>query len=198
VPPFSEVFLSYGLKKEVRFKPGLRAPAEPLSLAGEFFDEGRLKEDRILDFPRFLNRIPRNNGHEVRCYDDVMAYVAEHQDKEHRRGLIADYLREGVDSPVFENILSAHLYPYQKEGALFALSAGRCLIGDDIGLGKTIQAFAAAELMARLFIIGKVLVVSPTSLKHQWKGEIQTFTGRKAILLRGGSFTSRLKQGHMH
>ena len=184
-PPFSEVFLSYGLKKEVRFKPGLRAPAELLSLAAEFFDEGRLKEDRVLDFPRFLDRIRRNGGHEVRCYDDVMAYVAEHQDREHRRGLIADYLREGVDSPVFETILRAHLYPYQKEGALFALSAGRSLIGDDMGLGKTVQALAAAELMARFFHIGKVLVVSPTSLKYQWKGEIQTFTGRNATVIEG-------------
>jgi superfamily II DNA or RNA helicase len=186
VPPFSEVFLSYGLKKEVRFKPGLGAPAELLSLAGEFFDDGgRLKEDRVLEFPRFLSRVPRNNGHEVRCYDDVLAYIAEHQDRVHRQGVIADHLKEGIESPVFENILKAHLYSYQKEGALFALSAGRCLIGDDMGLGKTVQALAAAELMARFFYISKVLIVSPTSLKHQWKGEIQTFTDRKATVIEG-------------
>ncbi len=121
----------------------------------------------------------------MRCYDDVMVYVAEHQDREHRRGLIADYLKEGVESPLLDNILKAHLYSYQKEGALFALSAGRCLIGDDMGLGKTVQALAAAELMARFFHIGKVLVVSPTSLKYQWKAEIQTFTGRKATVIEG-------------
>ena len=30
------------------------------------------------------------------------------------------------------------LYPYQAEGALFAVHAGRALIGDEMGLGKTI------------------------------------------------------------
>ena len=38
------------------------------------------------------------------------------------------------------------LYPYQAEGALFAVRAGRALIGDEMGLGKTIQAIAATEV----------------------------------------------------
>ena len=82
-------------------------------------------------------------------------------------------------------ILKTDIYPYQKEGALFAVRAGRCLIGDDMGLGKTIQALAAAEFMAQLFHIGKVLIISPTSLKYQWKGEIEKFTDRKATVIEG-------------
>jgi superfamily II DNA or RNA helicase len=186
VPPFSEVFLSYGLKKEVRFRPGNEVPAELISLGREFFDEdGRLKEDRILDFPQFLDRVPRNNGHEVRYYDDVMAYIAEQQDREHRRRIVEDRLKQSIDSPIMNTVLKTDLYPYQKEGALFALQTGRCLLGDDMGLGKTIQALAAAELMIRFFHIGKVLIVSPTSLKYQWKGEIERFTDRKATIIEG-------------
>ncbi len=185
-PSFSEVFLAYGLKKEVRFRAGQGAPGELISLAQEFFDaDGRLKEGRILDFPRFLDGIPKNNGHEVRCYDDVMAYIADHQDEEHRRCIVDDSLKEGIEGSIMGKVLKTDLYPYQKEGALFAVQAGRCLIGDDMGLGKTIQALAAAELMARLFRIGKVLIVSPTSLKYQWKGEIEKFTDRNAIVIEG-------------
>jgi SNF2 family DNA or RNA helicase len=54
-----------------------------------------------------------------------------------------------------------------------------------MGLGKTIQALTAAELMAELFGVQKVLIVSPTSLKYQWKGEIEKFTERSAEIIEG-------------
>ena len=68
---------------------------------------------------------------------------------------------------------------------MFAIKAGRCLIGDDMGLGKTIQAITATELMAKLFQINKVLIVSPTTLKYQWKGEIEKFSSRPVEIIEG-------------
>ena len=184
--PYSEVYLRYGLKREVRFKMGKGAPPELLSLANKFFDpNGILKENHILNFPQFLNSISQKNGHEIRCYDDVMAYIAEYQDAEYRHNIIESRLKEGINSPIVKNILKTELYHYQREGALFAVNAGRCLIGDDMGLGKTIQALAAAELMAKLFNIQKVLIVSPTSLKYQWRSEIEKFTDRSVQVIEG-------------
>ncbi len=186
VPSYSEVYLSYGLKRQVRFRAGQDAPDGLLFLVNTFFDsEGILKEDHILNFHEFINNVPQDNGHEVRCYDDVMDYIAQHQDAEHRHKIIRTHIKNGIDSPVFKNILKTRLYPYQKEGALFAVNAGRCLIGDDMGLGKTIQALAAAELMAKLFNIEKALIVSPTSLKYQWKSEIEKFSGRTVQVIEG-------------
>jgi len=186
VTPYSEVYLSYGLKHEVKFKLGKKAPSELISLVNEYFDSrGILKENCILDFHTFLNDISQIKGHEVRCYDDVMAYIAEHQDEEHRYKIINTHLKEGIHSPILKTILKTELYPYQREGAVFAVKAGRCLIGDDMGLGKTIQALTAAELMARIFSIQKVLIVSPTSLKHQWYGEIEKFTDRSVQVIEG-------------
>ena len=75
--------------------------------------------------------------------------------------------------------------PYQREGALFAAKAGRSLIADDMGLGKTIQAIAAVEILARTAGVERVLIVSPTSLKHQWMQEIEKFTDRSAIVVEG-------------
>ncbi|MBM4136269.1 MAG: DEAD/DEAH box helicase [Nitrospira sp.] len=186
IPPYSEIYLSYGVKREVRFKAGEDAPPELLSLVDKYFDShGILKEEHILNFHKFLNSIPQKNGHEVRCYDDVMAYIAEHQDAEHRRNIVRSQIKEGINSAIFKNILRTKLYPYQREGALFAVNAGRCLISDDMGLGKTIQALVAAELMAKLFNIQKVLIVSPTSLKYQWRAEIEKFSGRSVDVLEG-------------
>ena len=61
-----------------------------------------------------------------------------------------------------------------------------------MGLGKTIQALAAAELMAQLFGVQKTLIVSPTSLKYQWKAEIDKFSGRSVEVIEG--FNDQRKQ----
>ena len=185
-PIWSEIWLSYGLKREIMFRAGQDAPAELSALSEKYFDgRGVLREDRLLDFHTFLEAIPRRNGHEVRCYDDVMAYVAECQDAAHRRAVVNARLPEGIESPLFDALLKTDLYPYQREGALFAVRAGRCLLGDDMGLGKTVQAIAAVELMAEMFHIGKVLIISPTSLKYQWKTEIEKFCNRTAQVVEG-------------
>lgn len=185
--PYSEIYLHYGLKREIRFKPGKDAPKKLLTFAKKYFSpDSRLKEAHILVFNAILGAM-QAYGHELRCYDDVLAFIAEHQDAAHRRVVVAEQFKTGIDNPVFKNILKTNLYPYQREGALFAVRAGRCLIGDDMGLGKTIQALAASELMAKLFNIQKVLVVSPTSLKYQWKTEIEKFSGRTAEVVEGHS-----------
>lgn len=186
VPSYSEIFLRHGLRREVKFRQGNGIPSDVLGLVKEYFDEsGTLKDHQVLHFHEFLNSLPRNNGHEIRCYDDVLAYIAEHQDAAHRKKILESHIRKGVESPLFQNVLKTTLYPYQREGALFAVKAGRCLIGDDMGLGKTIQALAAAEIMAKLFDIQKALIVSPTSLKYQWKSEIEKFTGRTVEVIEG-------------
>src|SRR5262249_37547530 len=77
------------------------------------------------------------------------------------------------------------LYEYQREGVLFAAQAGRCLLGDEMGLGKTAQAIAIAEVMARLFGVERVLVICPTSLKHQWQREIERFVDRSVEVING-------------
>ena len=184
--PFSEICLYYGLKREIRLREGKDIPTSLKTLLKKFFNSSNvLKDEQVLNFPQFFNNVPKNNEHEVRCYDDVMSFVAEHQDAAHREQIVKKRLKQGIKSPIFKNILKTELYPYQKEGALFAVKAGRCLIGDDMGLGKTIQALTAAELMVKLYNIKKVLIASPTSLKHQWKGEIEKFCGRSSCVIEG-------------
>jgi SNF2 family DNA or RNA helicase len=124
--------------------------------------------------------------HELKCGDDVYAFLAEVRDAEQRREKVAEAFLRGVKSAAFKSLLSVPLYEYQRQGALFAATAGRCLIADEMGLGKTIQAIAAAEIMARLFGVERVLVVCPTSLKHQWQREIEKFSGRSAAVIGGG------------
>jgi SNF2 family DNA or RNA helicase len=121
----------------------------------------------------------------VRCYDDALGFMAELRDAQQRQRLLREAYPKGAQSTALAKLLKTTMYPYQIEGALFAARAGRALIGDEMGLGKTIQAIAAAELFARHFGVQRVLVVCPTSLKHQWQREIARFAGRDAQVIHG-------------
>jgi superfamily II DNA or RNA helicase len=184
-PPYSEVFLQYGARRDVRFRPGSECPVELARLASDYFDdEGVLRSEAFGRFEQFLSRAA-SLEHELRCYDDALGFVAEIRDEENRRKRLAKAFPRGTRSPAFKNLLKVPLYEYQREGALFAARAGRCLIGDEMGLGKTIQALAAAEIMAREFGVERVLIICPTSLKHQWEREIAKFTDRTAQVIGG-------------
>jgi SWI/SNF-related matrix-associated actin-dependent regulator 1 of chromatin subfamily A len=59
-------------------------------------------------------------------------------------------------------------YPFQEEGAQWALSKKKAIIADEMGLGKTIQGLLVARSL-RL----KTLVVCPASVKSMWKIEAE-------------------------
>jgi superfamily II DNA or RNA helicase len=184
-PPYSEVYLHYGARREVRFRPGSSCPVALARLAARYFAaDGALLPDAFATFETFLAEAGRCD-HDLRCHDDALAFVAEVRDAERRRQRVAAAFPRGSRSPAFKDLLRGSLYDYQREGALFAARTGRCLLGDDMGLGKTVQAIATAEIMARLFGVERVLVVCPTSLKHQWQREIERFTPRPVEVVGG-------------
>jgi superfamily II DNA or RNA helicase len=184
-PAYSEVYLHYGAQREVIFRPGTECPPELRAYARRFFDaQNRLKPEAYSRFHNFLKRAGCGE-HEFRCYNDALDFIAQVRDKASLEHRVAEAFSRGARSPAFEKVLKASLYPYQRSGALFAAKAGRCLIADDMGLGKTIEAIAAVEILARIAGIERVLVVSPTSLKHQWKQEIERFTDRQALVVEG-------------
>jgi superfamily II DNA or RNA helicase len=184
-PVYSEVYLRYGAKREVVFGPGRECPARLRELAADYFDNrGLLRPEAYERFEMFLKRAAAFS-HDLRCYDDALDFIAEVRDRAALRARVDKLFPAGIESDVFAHLLKVPLYPYQREGALFAARAGRSLIADDMGLGKTIQAIAACEILARTAGIERVLIVCPTSLKYQWQQEIEKFCGRSARVVEG-------------
>ncbi|MBX3180419.1 MAG: DEAD/DEAH box helicase [Candidatus Hydrogenedentes bacterium] len=184
-PPYSEVYLRYGAERAVHLTRGSACDVRAARLLDRYFDaEGRLGEKAAESFEKFV-REARRQPHEIRIYEDVLSFVAARRDDAHRAARIAkDYGGRGGAARL-NSLLRVKLYPYQRQGAIFAAKAGRSLIADDMGLGKTIQAIAAVEILARVAGVERVLVVSPTALKHQWRQEVERFAGRDAAVVEG-------------
>lgn len=82
--------------------------------------------------------------------------------------------------------LKVQPYPYQEEGIAYGLAHKRLLIGDECGLGKTIQGIGIINA-ANAF---PCLVVCPSSLKINWQREWEKFTDKKALVLDESTRTS--------
>jgi SWI/SNF-related matrix-associated actin-dependent regulator 1 of chromatin subfamily A len=82
--------------------------------------------------------------------------------------------------------LNVEPYEYQKEGILFGLDRHRLLIGDEPGLGKTLQSIGIVDTAGAY----PCLVICPSSLKINWQREFEKFTNRKALVLDNATRTS--------
>lgn len=117
---------------------------------------------------------------------DVYAQVA--QETKLINDLNALSLADGAD---FDTKLP--LLPYQRAGAKFLSSAGNALLGDDVGLGKTLQSIAVVEADSDA---ERVLILCPAILKYQWESEIKKFLFQKSydVFVIDGSAVERVHQ----
>lgn len=81
------------------------------------------------------------------------------------------------------------LHPHQVEAAAFALDClakGGCLLADEVGLGKTIE---AGIVLAQLMAEGKerILVLTPATLRAQWQAELREKFDLDAVVVDGRS-----------
>ncbi|CAI2378561.1 unnamed protein product [Moneuplotes crassus] len=84
-----------------------------------------------------------------------------------------DYRKDLGMFPLTDDLphsLQESLYNFQLEGIKFGIEHhGRCLIGDEMGVGKTIQALGIACLYKEDW---PLLIVVPSSLRFNWRDEI--------------------------
>lgn len=88
-------------------------------------------------------------------------------------------------------------YPYQREGIAYGLDKKRLIIGDEPGLGKTLQSIGIVDTADAY----PCLVICPSSLKINWKREFEKFTDKKALVLDNSTRTTwpyLLKMGMFH
>lgn len=184
-PLYSSVYLDYLNGKQIKIRIGDENREAYLNLAKTYFDENNvLKPESFAVFEVFLEEAKKISK-SFRCYSDALDFVIGKRDKIHRRDFFLRLIPKEENDPAFESLVKTELFPYQKKGVLFAAIEGRSLIADEMGLGKTLQAIATAELYKKELGINRVLIVCPTSLKYQWKSEIEKFTDSSVHVIEG-------------
>ena len=185
-PEYSSVYLDYRGERKICLRVGTENRETFEKFRDKYFSGNGGNVLLPEQFSGF-NQI-RSEGQKIsssfRCYPDALALILEHRDRQERERRISSKYGSN-DNPSFDKLLRAKLYSYQKEGILFAAIAGRCLLADDMGLGKTLQGLGMAELLKSEYGISKVLIICPTSLKYQWKSEIEKFTGSSVRVIEG-------------
>ena len=91
-----------------------------------------------------------------------------------------------MTATTLEHNLRVEPYDYQKDGIAFGLSHRRVLIGDEPGLGKTLQSIGIVDTAGAY----PCLVICPSSLKINWQREFEKFTDKKALVLDNATRTS--------
>lgn len=77
-------------------------------------------------------------------------------------------------------------YDYQVKGIEYGLDKKRLIIGDEPGLGKTLQSIGIVDT-ANAY---PCLVICPSSLKINWQREFEKFTNKKALVLDNSTRTT--------
>jgi len=95
------------------------------------------------------------------------------------------WIRNQQDSDFAPKGLNGKLLAFQKLGSMFLVQGRRAVLGDDVGLGKTVQAIGAFIHLLETEEIDSVLIICPGHLKRQWAAEIKKFSYWQPTIIDG-------------
>ena len=141
-------------------------------------EEISLKESSLIKIKDATERI------ETREYDNPLLFPLR-------------ILSEKIESLIYQDkIISANNFniiplPHQVLTVNHVLEQfkPRCLIADEVGLGKTIEAALIFEELKMRKMVKRVLIIAPSGLTNQWQDELKTKFNEEFIIMNRDSFT---------
>ena len=171
---------------QLTWQPGRGAPAAlRAALAPALAADGTLPPEAADTLLPATLRLAAEAGHPVEVDPAIWPLLAAERDRRTRVAWLAALYPDGPASPALAGLLSVPLAPFQAEGALWAVVAGRALLADDPGLGKGVQAIAAARLWQRHFGVDRVLVLCAPAQRPAWQQAWWRLAGERAQVMPG-------------
>jgi ERCC4-related helicase len=123
--------------------------------------------------------------------------ITDHQAK-YFANLLTRKISPNDKEKIISTILDAQIEPkpHQIDAALFAFRspfASGAILADEVGLGKTIE---AGLVIAQKWAEGKrkILIICPSSLRQQWRQELQEKFFLESIIIEGKNYNIFLKE----
>lgn len=189
-PEYSSIYLHYAKERHVKIRIGTEKTTEFEALAAQWFDADLVLKESSYQIIETIMQQAYAIDSQFRCYPDALDFIVAKRETSVRLQKINTLFE---NKNFLDNTVKVKLFEYQKQGVQALLKAGRTLLADDMGLGKTLQAIAACEILKNEFNVLKVLVICPTSLKYQWKSEINRFCDSSVKVIEG-QFVARQAQ----
>jgi superfamily II DNA or RNA helicase len=191
-PEYTTIYLDYYYGRKLRILIGTDEEQKIQDWSAKYFDSGGfLLEGQFARFNQILAEGKALSADFV-CEQPALDYVVRQRDQLMVHKKMQKQLGKSVEAAI-DGLIKIKPYPYQLEGIAFAATQSRVLIADEMGLGKTLQAIGAAELYKKHLGVSKVLVVCPTSLKYQWKMEVEKFCHSTCEVLEGNALVRKLR-----
>jgi SWI/SNF-related matrix-associated actin-dependent regulator 1 of chromatin subfamily A len=142
-----------------------------------------LRELDIAQFPSFNTDIYLKNVRDKLVKKEKLTF-SEEQISFHRFKMYLDDCRKTMNRYYVSKMdfsRFAHRPPldFQEEGIKFLLSNERCILSDDMGLGKSLQAVIASMCLPENY---KILLVTMKSLKYNFKKEIDFYNDSYKVI----------------
>lgn len=167
----TSLLLQRGQESRVQWQAGEGCPAELAEFAAAAMDaEGGLPADAAHDFVVALIEKARSLQHALTVEAAIWPQLALKRDAQARVRRIEQLWTRGFD--VLPEGLRNTCPEYQLEAALFAVSAGRALLADDVGLGQREAALAALHLWRGGFGLARLAVLAPASRHAVWRAAL--------------------------
>ena len=132
----------------------------------------------------------------IRAVENInVAYLSPYEEIKYGRKP-EPFIEETKITPISEKYkdIPITIPDYQKLGAGFLIQEGKCILGDRVGVGKTIQSGYAIKYGLKNKLFSKVLIVCLNTIKYQWQNELsEKFNLTKSLVI-NGTIKQREKQ----
>ena len=138
------------------------------------------------EFQSYVGRIKKINGRVYKNVNKDSFWQIPMSEKSYLQSMFdrkqIEWEEEPIDGPMVQKNISDDLthidelilppYPFQVLGINYLCGHKKALLGDEMGLGKSLQVIGATYKLFRQGKVKKALIVCPSSLKYQWADEM--------------------------